>query len=596
MGASNLHLAWSELFARALARAGVRHAVISPGSRSTPLVLGLLRERAIQPHSVIDERSAGFYALAIAKLTGQPALVVCTSGTAAAHYLPAVMEASLSHAPLVVLTADRPWDAYDCAAPQTVDQVKLYGSFVRHYAELGLPDEEVFSAVVRVATQSVARAIGPDPGPVHVNARFRKPLEPQPVQGAERWEPAFEAALARVPKVLTASESTVSEESVAALGLSAVPNVMVACGPSLEHRDARDAVRLLAACHELSVPVLAEATSGARFAGALGPNAVEPPPVLRAVDALLSSSAWRTDGPSVVLEVGAPMVSTAYARWASDPSCNVDRVVFSRRGWNDAANTASYVIDAHPTQWLEAWVRADKTSRDEGARERRQRWTRRWLAADARAQLAARKELATDTLTEASALAALHRALPPDSALFVGNSSAVRDIDAFALDPEPRVRVLHQRGASGIDGLVAGAVGARSVSKNPVALALGDVSLWHDIGSLQLAHGVDQPLVIVALQNRGGRIFDRLPLASQPDLRREYEKYFLTDRGVDFEAVTRGFGLAYGRCTTVTSLREELARALKHPGATVIECVCLPGDAERFTAAVRAGARAVDSV
>ncbi len=598
MAASNLHIAWSELFARALASAGLRHVVISPGSRSTPLVLGLCRVRSLALHSVIDERSAAFFALGIARLTGEPVMVLCTSGTAAAHYLPAVMEASLARLPLVVVTADRPWDAYDCAAPQTVDQVKLYGSYVRHYAELGLPDVDAFGAVSRVAVQSVLRATSGDPGPVHVNARFRKPLEPQRVDGDEPWLDAWQRAADAIPTVHR-RPSDLLARLPAIDGALAQSELMVACGPSLGVRSARAKSQLLSTLAALELPLLCEATSDLRWrrdeGGSLTDRATRSAPmILRSVDSVCASSRWRARGPKTVIELGLPMVSSAYARWALDASTQRQRVVFASNGYNDAASTATHVIDCDPLAFFEAMLRERGEIETDATRTERAAWARQWVAADARAQSAVRFELDRGSLTEGNTIATVHKSLPDDAVLIVGNSSAVRDIDAYALEPEPCVTVLHQRGANGIDGLVAGAVGARSVSKNPVVLILGDVSLWHDVGSLQLAQSVTEPLVIVLLQNGGGRIFDRLPLGSQREVRSEYERFFLTDRAQSFEGVTRGFGLTYARVESASALREALHRALRHGGATVIESACAEGNADRFAATVRAGAAAID--
>jgi 2-succinyl-5-enolpyruvyl-6-hydroxy-3-cyclohexene-1-carboxylate synthase len=594
MAASNLHIAWSELFARALAKSGVRDVVISPGSRSTPLVLGLCRVPQLSLHSVIDERAAGFFALGIARLTGAPVAVLCTSGTAAAHYLPAVMEASLARNPLVVVTADRPWDAYDCAAPQTVDQVKLYGSYVRHYAELGLPDLDALSAVSRVAVQSVARALGPDPGPVHINARFRKPLEPQRTEGPEPWLPAWKRAVESIPVVERAHERTASVSPALEAALEE-PEVLVACGPSLGHESPATRARLLALLARNELPLLCESTSDLRFRRPEARSLTERGAsgelmILRSVDSVCASKRWRAHGPKTVIELGLPMVSSAYAKWASDPSNPAQRIVFARNGYNDAASTARVALDADP---LSLFAAIEPSA---AAITGRRAWSRGWLSADARAQSAARAELDGAALTEGRTIAAVHESLCDDAVLIVGNSSVVRDIDAYALGPEPHVTVLHQRGASGIDGLVAGAVGARSVSKTPVVLLLGDVSLWHDVGSLQLAQSVTEPLVIVVLQNRGGRIFDRLPLGGQPEVRAEYERYFLTDRGQSFEPVARGFGLGYARVESASTLRDAMKTALRTGGATLIESVCAAGNAERFAALVRAGVAAIDGV
>jgi 2-succinyl-5-enolpyruvyl-6-hydroxy-3-cyclohexene-1-carboxylate synthase len=589
MTASNLHIAWSELFARALAKSGVRHVVVSPGSRSTPLVLGMTRVEALTLHSVIDERSAGFFALGIARLTAEPVAVVCTSGTAAAHYLPAVIEASLARLSLVVITADRPWDVYDCMAPQTVDQVKLFGSYVRHYAELGLPDVAAFSAAARVAVQSVLRSIVPNAGPVHVNARFRKPLEPQRVSGQEPWQRAWERAMACIPvvKPMRRWDAPALDAMTDVLQrLHEEPRVMVACGPALTPPFVQKWVRTLLA--RIGVPVLVEATSNLRFQRS---DAHEPMVALRSVEALCSSRLWRQKGPKLVVELGLPMVSSAYARWVSDANSEVERIVFAPAGYSDPSSNASIVMATEGEAMVRCWSEVAQ-----GERAMRAPFATLWAEADQRAQQVVREALAEPSLSEGATIAAVHECLSDESVVIVGNSVAVRDIDAYAVRASPSVTVLHQRGASGIDGLVAGAVGTRTVSKHPVILILGDVSLWHDVGSLQLAQSVTEPLVIVVLQNRGGRIFDRLPLAANQDLRAEYERLFLTDRAQSFEAVSRSFGLAYESVTNVGQLREAMKRALAHGGATVIESQCAAGNAERYAALVRKGAAAVDAL
>ena len=187
MSRSNLHLAWARLFLRSAAAAGVTDVVLSPGSRSTPLTIAAATTSELRAHVIVDERGAAFFALGQARVTGRPSLLICTSGTAGAHWLPALIEASQSFVPLIAVTADRPWELQDSAAPQTIDQLKLFGDHVRHYAELGLPDPSpgALRAVPRIAAQAVARALGPVPGPVHINARFRKPLEPVEVDGPE---------------------------------------------------------------------------------------------------------------------------------------------------------------------------------------------------------------------------------------------------------------------------------------------------------------------------------------------------------------------------------------------------------------------------
>ena len=555
---TNLHSAWARLFVRALAAAGVRDVVMSPGSRSTPLVLALDDAPGLRVHVHVDERVAAFFALGQARATGAPTALLCTSGTAGAHWLPAVIEASLTGVPLVCVTADRPWEAYDCASPQTIDQTDLFGPYVRHRAELGAPvaSAGALRAVARVAAQAVHSALAPTPGPVHVNARFRKPLEPVAVPRPEPWEPLVASLLARGPTRAFAPALAPSPAAVATLAdaFRAARRPWVVCGPTLAPDPAPLAEAVAALCRATGAALVAEATSGVRF------GAPDDLVALPSFDALLRAPSFvEGAAPDLVVELGLPPTSGAYAAWVE--SRDPPRHVAAPLGWPDPHGSARSVVTADPAALCRALV--DALGGHRPAAE-----TVAWGDALREAQKLAAEAVAScddGSLHEGHVPARLVASLPAGATLVVGNSLPARDVDAFTAGVAGApLRVLHQRGASGIDGLFAGAAGARSVTAraHPVALYLGDVSAQHDLGGLDAVARVEGALVVVAVNNRGGRIFEQLPLgrASAPGspAHGAFTARFVAPQGVSLADAARALGVA----AVVADTRDDFDRAL----------------------------------
>lgn len=597
---SNLHTAWARLVVHALAASGVRDVVISPGSRSTPLALAAIESPSLRCHVHVDERVGGFFALGQARSTGRPSVLLCTSGTAGAHWYPALIEASQSHLPMVLVTADRPWEAYDCAAPQTVDQVGLYGRYVRHEAELGLPDPTPYAlrAAQRVAAQSVHRSLWPLPGPVHINARFRKPLEPVAVTTREPWSDTLDALLAKGPTRAHTPKVTPSPDAIEQLADACrrAARAWIVCGPAPFTADlaayARALGRLAA---RTGFPLLAESTSLARFAPHTDPRVTG----FASFDAALRAPAFRQrHRPDTIFEFGLPPTSGAYGSFL-EAHPDLARHVVAPYGWPDPHGSALNVTTGDLSDALDALTaRLDThTVSDE---------TRAWARDHARIESLAWEIIARETagasLTEGVIPARLVAALPEGSTLLVGNSMPVRDLDLFCPPSARALRVVHQRGASGIDGLVSGAAGARSVTPGdlPVAVYLGDIALVHDLGGLNAARHARAPLVIVAVQNDGGRIFDQLPLARRVDpggVRPEdFRALFTTPQSLTFEGAARTFGLEYQRVESPAAYEGALSRALSSQAATLIEAVVDPGDATARRARIYAEvARAIEA-
>jgi len=521
---------WAEL-----AACGVTDVVVSPGSRSTPLAVTARNQEGLRVTVQLDERVAGFCALGMAKASGQPVALVCTSGTAAANYLPAVVEAHHSGVPLVVCTADRPPELRDAGAGQTIDQVKLYGGHVRWYAEMpcDLDEPEYFARLaIRAATTAGA---GPDPAPVHLNWPFRKPLEPQ---GPIPWTRA-----ARGRPVV--SVRPLVEADVGAVSRLAGRRGLIVAGV-LDVDDA-GAAAITAFAEEAGWPVMADAGSQLRGRGPL----------------VLDGAEWvlgRADlAPDVLVSIGGPPSNRAVIDFVASCGAADRLLVDPRRRWEDPSFVWTEALASDPVPLLGA-VAGQMASTDDA-------WAASWIEAAADAWDRVEAALGVDELLEPLLAATLLRVLPPEVALYASNSMPVRDVTSFWPSAALPRRVLVNRGANGIDGVISSALGAALAMGQPVAALVGDVALLHDIGGLLAASLSDADLTVVVPNNDGGGIFSLLPVAdSGPAV--HFEELFHTPHGVDLGEMANGLGIAYHRVEQAEDLAETVANAT---GVTVIE-------------------------
>lgn len=563
-----IQTAWFRVALATLRDAGVRTLVVSPGSRSTPLVAAAIAaELELVP--IVDERSAAHFALGRARVTGEPTAVLCTSGSAAACYLPAVVEASTARVPLIVITADRPPELHGCEAPQTIDQQHLYGRFARAFVDLGPPsgDPRALRGLRRVIAQAVSTARGPEPGPVHLCAPARKPLEPARLD-EELARRVQDVCGERLP-VAPAPDRRVSDDCLTAVAelVAASPRGVITLGPR-----AATAPPLASGIAELAratgYPVLAEATSGLRLDA-------DAPAIAGGFDLLYQTRAFATAGaPELVLQLGGPPVSTAWAQLLD--RARPRRAILAEHGWPDPHGSAELVItgaiaDALPrlTAMLAHRARPDVA------------WRARFEHADAAVWRLVSAELDQNgTQSEGQAVRAVIDALPPRALLVLGNSLPVRTVDTYAPPRAADVRVLSQRGASGIDGLVSGAAGAAHAAREPVVALIGDVSFGHDLGGLAAARLARVPLVIVVIDNGGGRIFERLPVAGIGGLAARFDELWLTPPSCDLLAAASAFGVRVATASSPDEVRRAISEATARPGCTVIRAVVEPTSAE----------------
>ena len=593
----DLHSAWARLFVSALAQCGVAQAVLSPGSRSTPLALALAAQL---PCTVLhDERVAAFFALGQARASGRASVVLATSGTAPGHWLPAVMEAREAGLPLLLLSADRPWEVQQAQASQTVDQVRLFGHHANAYFELGVPDPHpaALRAVTRIAAQAVLATLHPQAGAVQVNAHFRKPLEPQPSDGSEPWRPRLEAIARAGAPHLFAPLAAPSPQAVAQLvaRVRAAPRGVLVAGPlpAPQAGALRSAVqRFLAASGYV---LLAEACSQLRF----GPGAATTPSCIGAFDAVLRSPALRGRlQPQLALEIGAPAVSAQWLAWIDGDDAPARWVLPGERPADPAGGAQGMLLGPMVALLETAAAQLQEQPRPPADARAAADYGQAWQAGEAAAWQARRHATGdTDgqTLHEHEVAPLLRAALPADAMLAIGNSSPVRDLDHDLPPDAVPLNVLHQRGAAGIDGGVAGAAGARSVTDAPLALLLGDVALLHDAGGLAAAAAVRGPLAIVVVHNDGGRIFERLPLGRDEAVAADRERLFVAPHGRAFDGLAATWGLAYARVDTAPGLRQAVAQALAADRAMLIEARVAPGGSARRAALLAAMATAAEA-
>jgi 2-succinyl-5-enolpyruvyl-6-hydroxy-3-cyclohexene-1-carboxylate synthase len=508
------------------------------------------------------------------------------------------MEARESGLPLLLLSADRPWEVQQAQASQTVDQWHLFGQHAQAFFELGLPDAhpEALRAVPRIAAQAVLATLYPQAGAVQVNARFRKPLEPQPASGREPWRARLDAvARAGAPRLLPPLARP-HPQAVAELvaRVRAAPRGVVVAGPAPLPQAAglRRAVQRFVAAS--GYVLLAEATSQLRF----GLDEAAQPSCCGAFDALLRSPVLRRQlRPGLALELGAPAVSAQWLAWITGDDAP-PRLVLPGERPADPAGGALAMLLGPLAELLDAAAAALEAApagtaeATEAARADRQQWRQAEAAAWA---ARARADAGADgPLHEHQIAPLLRAALPAGAWLAVGNSSPVRDLD-HDLPPDARaLELLHQRGAAGIDGLVAGAAGARSVGTPPLALLLGDVSLLHDAGGLAAAAAVPGPLAIVVVNNDGGRIFERLPLGRDAGLAAARERLFVTPHGRGFGGLAATWGLAHARVDTPAALARALAQALQAEAPMLIEACPLAGGSGERAAMLAAMAAAAE--
>ncbi len=527
-----------------LARCGVRTAALAPGSRSTPLALALWRQPAIEVAIIVDERSAGFFALGAAQASGRPTAVLCTSGTAAANLHPAVCEADEAGVPLIVLTADRPPELRGIGAGQTIDQLKLYGSAVRWFCEVGTHDADDAGLLHyrSVACRAYAAARGdPRPGPVHLNLAWRDPLGPEPRAGdvTATSELALEGRGERPLTAVTIGPRVADDALLDEIAerIAASPRGLIVAGRQLDPALAEPVAEL---ARRSGYPILAEPTSQLR----LGRH--DRDLVVWTYDAIARSHPAALD-PDLVVRFGDTPTSKAMRAWlASLPNLR-QLVLDPASGWNEPSRQAETIVRADG-RTVAGGLAQRLGERDGGD------WAAAWMDANARAAAVIDEALAElDQPTEPGVHATLGRLYRDGELVYTASSMPIRDSEAFVAPGNVDVRFLCNRGANGIDGLVSSGIGAATATGRPTWIVTGDLGLYHDMNGLAALREAGSPVRIVVVNNDGGGIFEFLPQADQVE-RDEFEAILGTPLGIDPARAAELHGLPHVRIADLTEL------------------------------------------
>ena len=528
-----------------LIRGGMRHACLGPGSRSTPMALALHARSEIALHVCVDERSAGFAALGIAKVTGLPAAVLTTSGTATANLYPAVIEASHAQVPLIVLTADRPPELRDTGAGQTIDQVKMYGDAVRWFLEVGVPEArpESVSYWRSVACRAFAASRWPAAGPVHLNLAFRNPLVPDPDEAGFPFP--LDGRAGGLPWTMeTHSPLAAGDEDFERLKreIEGAERGLIAVGTA-----GYDAEPLLETARKAGWPVLAEAASNVRTGA----------PAVSTFEALLRQPGFAAVyRPDLVLRVGNLGTSPTLAKLLD---ASVRQITIEPAAWLDPNRSLSWMLRADPGQLFER-LAADLEPRPEAA------WLDGWLAAEGRARMAIDELLDAHGISEPRIARDVAACLPNGSLLYVASSMPIRDLDWF-MQPRTGLEILANRGANGIDGFVSSVLGAGLAHTGPVVGLCGDLSFLHDHNGLLLASEHSVEGIFVVVNNNGGGIFSFLPQAG----RAGFEKLFGTPHDLDLSRVAAAYGCGYQLVEDASQIGPSVLRGAEQGGLQLVE-------------------------
>lgn len=611
---------WSRALVDALVSSGVRHACISPGSRSAPLTLAVAERDDVTSTVHYDERSAAFFALGYARATGRPAVLICTSGTAAANFLPAVIEAHYSGAPMILLTADRPPELRDTGAWQAIDQVTLYGGYVRWFADVATPSDEpgMIRYIRNLAGRAVAMACGTSPGPVHLNLPFREPLVPgedgaSNGEGASNEEATTSSrpapdTVAATPRIDTSSRArppstdlqVATPEVIASIAaqLAADSRGLILAGQVDAPDGYAPAVADLA--RATGFPILAEPMGGLRW------SRHDRSALVVGYDALLRVQPWAARAaPCVVLRLGASFTWKVVATYLEAHPEAVQIVIDPRRTWDDPTRMAALRLHVDPVPICLALTAAvdalrsglpvrdagESATRDTGDSMVRDagesavpdtgesavqrssepsRWRKVWLEASALAEQQLDDAVASaPDCTVPWVYATLIAAMPAGGIVYAANSMAVRDLDTFTKPFLKPIRAIANRGAAGIDGTLSSAMGAAYGAGVPTVLVTGDLAFLHDLNGLAAAHVGGIRVTVVLLNDGGGGIFDYLPVAAIDPA--TFDRYFRTPSGADMASACTAFGVPHSVASSREAFRVALEAALADPGVQVIE-------------------------
>ena len=558
MNPANLNSLWGYLIVEELIRNKINYFVLSPGSRSTPLTVAVARHPQAEKIICYDERGAGFHALGYARATGNPAVLICTSGTAAANYFPAVIEAAVEHLPMIIFSADRPPELRQTGANQTIQQVNLYGEYARWQFDLPCPDEKISpQMLLSTVDQAIYRARRSPCGVVHINCMFREPLAPtqekfnrEYLNSVEKWLKSGQLYTHH-----TGSVHTLQEEELKKLAklLQKTSRGILVVG-KLKSPDETQAVMKLA--KKLNWAVFADIQSGLRLS-------TENHNIIHYFDQLILREDWHQGKPwEIVFQIGDRLISKRLLQLIEKSPPQDYILLLNHPSRHDPAHRVTRRLEgdiSHICEQLCQKLSQGKTST----------WTKNLQRQSQQMYHTIDDFLFSSPEINEPALARLiSRHIPPQNGLFLASSMAVRLMDMYAMPQAENIVVAANRGASGIEGTIACAAGFAVGLAAPVTLLIGDLACFHDLNSLYLLKYIPQPVIVVIINNGGGGIFSFLPIAQFEDV---FETYFATPHQLKFRQAAEMFNLDYYYPQTLAEFASTYQAAIQSQVSTIIE-------------------------
>ncbi|MGG3927905.1 2-succinyl-5-enolpyruvyl-6-hydroxy-3-cyclohexene-1-carboxylic-acid synthase [Metabacillus fastidiosus] len=541
-------------FVDELARSGVEDVVISPGSRSTPLAILIAEHKNLTVHLSIDERSAGFFALGIAKVQKKPVALLCTSGTAAANYYPAIVEAYYARIPLVVITADRPHELRDIGAPQAIDQINIYGKYAKWFVDVALPEENsnMFRYVRQIASRAVNKAMTKPYGIVHLNFPLREPLLPNlNIENLWSSEDMRERQITFLPSYQTLSEEDLNELVHLLEGFS---KGLIVCGEMDGERAEESIVEL---SNHLSFPILADPLSQLRT------GKHNKRKVIDHYDTLLKDEEIITHlKPEVVIRFGAMPVSKPLMLMLKNNPDIIQIIIDDAGGYREPTLNGAYLVPAAENficrQLINRTAKRDKSQFDKS-----------WILANEICSQHINEEIAQiNDLFEGKIYTELQKNVCEGCNLVIGNSMPIRDFDTYFGNTDKEIHVYGNRGANGIDGVVSTALGISLKAEAPTVLIIGDLSFFHDLNGLLMAKLYAIDLTVLLINNDGGGIFSFLPQSKEE---KHFEALFGTPIGLDYEKAAQLYNGSYKEIEDWDQFRQFFEAMRTRRGLNIIE-------------------------
>jgi len=561
----NRNIIWTETFVRELVSVGVKYACISPGSRNTPLTLAFANNQNIKKFVNIDERSNGFFALGLAMSSKTPVVLVCTSGTATAEFYPAIIEAYQQRVPLIVCTADRPPELLDCGANQTINQTNIYKNHIRWFFDVGLPSPSVrgIKHIKAIARRAIYESTIRSKGPVHLNFPFRKPFEP------ESYTDEVENDILELSNsVLNNKNEFFREEEKNLMSgkwfkkiinhLKNKSKGLMIVGPEVYNHNFLEKCQALS--QKLGYPVLADGASQLRFGKHDKGN------LITNFDGFLRSDSFsKKYQPDLILHFGRTITSKALDTYLE--KWNAARFMINEFGdWFDPSNKSAASLACKPYVFCETTL---KLLEREIIPERSANWLKIFLDTDRKVQQIKSEVIEKARFpNESRIINELLRLIPDDSQIMLSNSMPIRDFDYFASTMNKDIIIYHNRGASGIDGIISTALGIMVGNRKPTVLLIGDLAFYYDLNGLLAAKKYNIPLVIILINNNGGGIFKVLPISNY---KKFFKKYFIASHNLDFKPFVEGYGGNYNLIKSWNHFRQIFPKSLAKKNFSVLE-------------------------